>query len=265
MTPDRERLAAAFRVNRPTLASYLARLVARDDIAEELVQQTAVRALEQATLPEPPGELRAWLFRVATNLALDYLRKQSTWRETILDETRARAEGSEGFVAESRLLAGSAELKTIAKDHLAVCFACTARNLSPEESAALLLKEVHDFTFEEVARVMGATFGQVKGWIQSARGDLRAKYDATCALVTQQGVCFQCVELDRFFQADGGDPLAGTARDLDARIAVLKQRRDTPLGPWHRQMMRLVSEILDESPTSKADAGTARIDHSGRR
>ena len=251
MSEVRARLAAGFQAHRRDLAGYVTRLVAREDVAEELVQQAAVRALEQDALPESPQELRAWLFRVATNLAVDYLRKHGTWRETVLDDTRQRAEASAGFVAESRLLAGSAEMKAIAKDHLAVCFACTLRNLSAEESAALLLKEVHDFTVEEVARVMGATFGQVKGWIQSARAALRAKYDATCALVTQQGACFQCVELDSFFQAGRGDPLAGTARDVDARLAIVKDRRAAPLGPWHRQMMKLVGEVLDEGGSSE--------------
>lgn len=246
----REQVAATFQANRRVLAGYLTRLVVREDVAEELVQQAAVRALEQQTLPEDAGELRTWFFRVATNLALDHLRKHGTWREGVLDDTRGRAEGDAGFVAESRLLAGSPEMKTIAKDHLAVCFACTLRNLRHEESAALLLKEVYDFTVEEVARVMGASFGQAKAWIQSARAQLKAKYDTSCALVTQEGVCFQCVELDRFFQADRGDPLAGTERDVSARLLIVRERRDAPFGPWHRQMMRLVEDVLGDGPVN---------------
>lgn len=252
MRLDREQLAEGFQAHRRALAGYVTRLVMREDVAEEIVQQAAVRALEQEDLPQEPGELRAWLFRVATNLAVDHLRKHSTWREGILDEVRERAEANVGFVAESRLLAGSAEMKAIAKDHLAVCFACTLRNLSAQESSALLLKEVYEFTVEEVARVMGATFGQVKAWIQSARDALRTRYGTSCALVMQQGVCYQCVELDRFFQAGAGNPLEGTAGDLDARLAIVRERRETSLGPWHRQMMRLVAEILDESPPSPA-------------
>ncbi len=248
----REQIASAFQSNRRALAGYVARLVVREDIAEELVQQAAVRALEQESLPEDATELRAWFFRVATNLALDHLRKHSTWREGVLGETRGRAERDAGFVAESRLLSGSPEMKTIAKDHLAVCFACTIRNLRHEESAALLLKEVYDFTVDEVARVMGASFGQAKAWIQSARAQLKAKYDASCALVAQEGVCFQCVELDRFFQADQGDPLAGSERDVDARLAIVRERREVPLGRWHRQMMRLVEDVLDEGPSNRS-------------
>lgn len=216
----------------------------REDVAEELVQQAAVRALEQSELPTDPPAMRAWLFRVVSNLALDYLRNHGTCREGGLLDAKDRAQVDSGFLAESRLLAGSPELKTIAKDHLAVCFACTLRNLDPHESSALLLKEVYGFTVEEVARVMDATFGQVKGWLQSARGGLEARYAGSCALVAKDGACFQCVELDRFFKAGQGDPLAHTPRDLDARIELVRERKERPLGPWHRQMMRLIDDVL---------------------
>ena len=84
----RERVAATFQTNRKALAGYLTRLVVREDIAEELVQQAAVRALEQESLPADAAEMRAWFFHVATNLALDHLRRHSTWREGVLGETR---------------------------------------------------------------------------------------------------------------------------------------------------------------------------------
>ncbi len=239
----------AFRTNRRALVGYLTRMVVREDVAEDLVQHAIVRALEQERLPDEPSALRAWLFRVATNLALDHLKKHSTWRETVLDETRARASASAAFVAESRLLAGSAETRSIARDHLAVCFSCTSRNLQPQEAAALLLKEVYEFTNEETAEVLGASFGQAKAWIQAARAKLAARYAESCALVAKQGVCHQCTELDAFFLAHEGDPLAGTARDLDARLAIVRARRETPLGPWHRAMMRLVDEVLDTRPS----------------
>ncbi len=48
------------------------------------------------------------------------------------------------------------------------------------------------------------------------------------------------------FEAGQGDPLAGTGRDLDARLAVLRERPEAPLGCWHRRMMQLVDEVLEE-------------------
>ena len=94
---------------------------------------------------------------------------------------------------------------------------------------------------------MDASFGQVKGWIQSARKSLTERYAATCALVHQRGACFQCVELDAFIGAHQGNPLAGTQGMLDDRINILRSQREASLGPWHRQMMRLVDEVLDDS------------------
>ena len=190
-----------------------------------------------------PEGVRAWLFRAATNLAIDHLRRHSTWRENVLVETRERAIGDEAFVAESQLLRGSPETKAIAREHLAVCFACTLRNITPQHASALLLAEVYGFTVQEAAQILGASAGQTKSWIQSARAKLREKYQETCALVTKQGVCYQCTELSEFFTGRKEDPLDGTARDIDAHLAILRQHRDT-LGPWHRLMMRIVDDVL---------------------
>jgi len=230
---------------RPELASYLARMVVRGDIAEELTQQTALKMLQSPGLPTEPDGLRAWLFRVGTKLALDYLRRHSTWREHMLDSTRERMGCGQRSNAEGHAAPGSPEMKNVAREHLAVCFACTLRNLPATSASALLLKEVYGFTVAETARVLDARPTQVKNWIQDARSTLRSQYAKTCALVVQEGVCFQCVELDGFFEADGGDPLAGTDRGLDARLEILRQTREDALGPWQQVLMRLVEEVLD--------------------
>jgi RNA polymerase sigma-70 factor, ECF subfamily len=244
MSPDDR--AQRWQSHRDELLVYVSRLVVRQDVAEDLCQQAAVKMLEAARLPEKPEELRPWLFRVVTNLAIDHLRKHSTWREDLLLDTRDRARRDQAFVAASRLLKGSPETKSIAREHLAVCFSCTARNLRPQEAAALLLKEVCGFTNQEAADILSVSFAQAKNYVQEARASLSARYAASCALVTRQGVCFQCVELDEFFNGTRRDPLEGTSRDLDARLAVLREQGAARLGPWHQKMMQLVNEILGE-------------------
>jgi hypothetical protein len=129
---------------------------------------------------------------------------------------------------------------------VAVCFACTLRNLSPQESSALLLREVYDFTVEETASVMGVTFGPVKAWIQSARDAHRAVRRELRAR-RQAGSVLSVRRTRSGLRRAQGDPLVKTRRDVDARLVVLRARRDAPLGPWHRKMMRIVDEVLDES------------------
>ena len=58
-------------------------------------------------------------------------------------------------------------------------------------------------------------------------------------------VCHQCVELDGFFTGGTSNPLSATAGALDDRLSILRRERTTPLGPWHRRMLKLVDDILD--------------------
>lgn len=244
---DREARGEAFERSRAELVGYAMRMVLRHDVAEEIVQDAAVRLLQSETAFAGEAAMRPWLFRVVTNLAIDHLRRHSTWKELVLVDARERAEASPAFVAESRQLRGSPELAAIAREHLAVCFACTLRNLAPERAAALLLKEVHGFSTAEIAETLDVSAIHVKNSLQQARRTLEERYAHTCALVTKNGVCHQCVELDGFFNDERRDPLDGTARDLDARLAILRDTRERALGPWHRRMMRLIDDVLSGS------------------
>lgn len=123
-------------------------------------------------------------------------------------------------------------------------FSCSLRNLTPYEAAALLLKEVYEFSTDEAAQSLDATPVQVKNWLQRARRTLEARYARTCALVTKEGVCHQYVELDAFFNGQTRDPLEGTARDVEARLAVLRRDREASLGPWHRAMLRILDDVI---------------------
>jgi RNA polymerase sigma-70 factor, ECF subfamily len=231
---------------RKELITYVTRLLVRQDIAEELVQETAARWIAAPNVPTDIDGARAWLFRVATNLAIDHRRRHSTWRENILLDTRELAIKDEEFLRCSGRMAGSPELKAIAKQHLAVCFACTIRNFPTEQGVVLLLTEVNGFSLKETAEILGLGGGQVKHALQSARASLRRKYGSACRLIGKEGVCHQCVELGRYFNGCDDDPLDGTARDIDARLAVLREQKETALGPWHQLMMRLIDELLQD-------------------
>lgn len=235
-----------YRRFRRELTAYVTRLVLRPEVAQEIVQQSMVRWIEAGHHPADMDGARAWFFRVSTNLAIDYRRRHSTVSDRLLPEAKQRAAVDESFLDASRRLVGSPELKAIAREHLAVCFACTMRNLPDAQSAALLLVEVNDFSLERAAEVLDVNTVQVKNALQSARRTLREKYGATCRLVSKQGVCHQCVELGAFFNGVEEDPLVGSDRDLEARLRVLRDFKEAELGPWHQLMMRLVDEMLSD-------------------
>ena len=172
-------LASVFPGLRAELASYLRRLVVRPEVADELVQETALKYLEANIQSQTNEYLRPWMFRVATILALDHLRRHSTWREQMLVHTREAAVADDDFVAASGAMVGSAETSAIAREHLAVCLSCTMRLLPRHQAAALLLTEVYGFSLEESAGMLEASSTQAKNWLQAARRKLRDKYAST--------------------------------------------------------------------------------------
>lgn len=228
----------------PELNAYLCRLVVRPHVAEELTQTTFMRLFENGpAAPIGPHSTRAWLFRVATNLAIDELRRHSSWRENAVLDLRVVAESDPSFVALSEALVGTPETKTVAREHLTVCFVCTLKNLPEHKAAAFLLKEVHGFTLAEIADLLQATETQAKNWLQEARAHLRTRYEQTCALITKQGVCYQCVELGDFFHSGEGNPVSGASDHLDARVSILNELRSRPPGKWHSVLLKLLDDF----------------------
>jgi RNA polymerase sigma-70 factor, ECF subfamily len=152
-----------FETNRAQLLSYITRMVRQVPIAEELVQETALRGLEHlSSAPIESSECRKWLFRIATNLAIDHCRKKGPVSDSVLETARTLAERKPRFIELAQSLHGHPEMVSIAREHLVACFSCVLGRFVPEHAAALLLREVYDFSTQEIADILDATFAQVK-------------------------------------------------------------------------------------------------------
>jgi RNA polymerase sigma-70 factor (ECF subfamily) len=117
------------------------------------------------------------------------------------------------------------------------------RNLPPQQAATLLLKEVHDFSLQETAGLLNAGVPQAKNWLQDARAYMRRRYAQTCALIGKQGVCYQCVELAEFFQAQDKQPLPANTDDIESRLAIAREFHSRPWGAWHQMILRLIDTL----------------------
>ncbi len=120
--------------------------------AEDLAQDAMARAfVTLGQMGEPPPNPRAWLFRVASNLWLAGLRRRR--REEALDEH------------EEPSMTGDARATREAAGTL-------LGRLSPQERAAVVLKDVFDFSLEEIAEALSTTTGAVKAALHRGRGKL---------------------------------------------------------------------------------------------
>lgn len=132
--------------------------------AEDLSQETLTRAFAaMARLAEAPANPRAWLFRVATNAWIDQSRR-APYAESVASEAEPAANpGSEpGALRE-------------AASHLLV-------RLSPQERAAVVLKEAFGLTLEETADALGTSVGAIKAALHRGRDKLALEPVAAAAV-----------------------------------------------------------------------------------
>jgi RNA polymerase sigma-70 factor (ECF subfamily) len=117
------------------------------DLAEEVVQEALVQALEQWPFHGIPDNPRGWLFRVARNKAIDLLRRQSALRrkERDLEQQLRRRQQAD----DDRDPLEEADQED---EQLAMIFACCHPELPPEVRVALTLKAVSGFSVAEIAR-----------------------------------------------------------------------------------------------------------------
>ena len=124
--------------------TYLRRVTGDAAVADDLLQDTFCRFLT-AGPPETEFEaIRGWLFRVASNLAMDHFRRQGRAPRAIDDVEEPRATPHQPDV-----LAGRAMRETFAQ-------------LAPRERAVLWLAYVEDASHRDIAAAMGVREGSVR-------------------------------------------------------------------------------------------------------
>jgi RNA polymerase sigma-70 factor (ECF subfamily) len=151
-------LAAGWEAVRPELVGYLTRLVTRQDVAEELAQEAAARMLEAESAPRAAAGLRAWLFRVATNLAISRGRRTQTMLRHLPQLALLRHAAS----PERQVL--EAERDEALR---------TALGSLPLETRAAIVLASNGFTAREIGAALGRSEGAVRMLV--SRGRLRLR------------------------------------------------------------------------------------------
>ena len=156
---DADRL---FRTYNAQLVRYLTRRLGDSDLAEEVAQETFVRALRQNELQNE----RAWLFAVATNLVRDEARRTARQRKHLM----VLAEQERDSVFEPPLTtAETAHEAAIARQAL--------ESLAERDRLALLMRE-EGLNYEEIAAALELSVGSVGTTLARARRRLAETYES---------------------------------------------------------------------------------------
>ncbi len=144
MSPGRQELLEELR---PAAFSVAYRMLGSVAEAEDVVQESLLRVDHALTGGERIGSPRAYIVTIATRLAIDELRSARVRRERYVGEWLPEPL----VVDDADDPARHAEMA----DSLSLAFLVLLESLSPEQRAVLLLRDMFDYGYEEIAQVVG--------------------------------------------------------------------------------------------------------------
>ena len=177
---------------RKALLSYIYRMVTHRADAEDLMQDVLVRVLQSLPSYRGGSRFKTWVFGIATHVCLDHLRSKKRWRVEAQLEGEREAHANAGRVEGIAALMSSPDFVFEIREHIAFCFSCIGRTLTPEEQAAIMLREVLGFSNQEAAAMLELSEPVFRHRLSAARSTMIESYDGLCRLIDKTGACWQC-------------------------------------------------------------------------
>jgi len=150
------------------------RIVKNPAEAEDLTQDTFLRAYDRRETLRDPEAVRGWLYRIATHVCFDRLRRRN---QTVSMDSEEGA----GRVA-SAVATSPSGLEITERKETSACVQRCLDFLSDDYRAVILLREAHSLTAAEIAQLLGVSVATVKIRLHRARRRLQKVMEYGCAI-----------------------------------------------------------------------------------
>jgi RNA polymerase sigma-70 factor (ECF subfamily) len=164
------------RYARPVLG-FIYHLVGDRAHAEDLTQETFVRAYRKLSTVKEETRLSTWLFGIARNVVHEAIREKSRQRKIEMDEEAGVSIGTSTAGPYQQLVNGELQrairlaLQTLPEDHRLV----------------FVLKMFHNLSYDEIAQVTGSSVGKLKTDLHRARLEMRRRLQVWGATMEPRG------------------------------------------------------------------------------
>ncbi len=231
---DEPAFAALAERHRRELHVHCYRMLASFDEAEDAVQETFLKAWRGRSGFEGGSQFRAWLYRIATNVCLDMLRRSSRrtaassfaevpwlqpYPDLLLDQA---APGDE-----------QPEAVAIQRETISLAFLAALQVLPPRQRAALIARDVLGWPASETAAALGTSVAAANSALQRARATMqshlpprRADWSAREPSATERELLGQFIAAHERFDAEAAIAIA--ARDIRVTMPPLPYCFDGP-------------------------------------
>jgi RNA polymerase sigma-70 factor, ECF subfamily len=180
---DESEFTAAAEAHRAELRVHCYRMLGSFDEAEDLVQETLLRAWKHRGGFEGRSTLRAWLYKIATNACLDALdgRERRVLPHHVAPPSRATAEAPpisdvlwlQPFPDQLLPSYEEPEAAAVTKETIELAFLAAIQHLPPRQRAVLILRDVLGWPAKDTATLLEGSVASTNSALQRARTTLR--------------------------------------------------------------------------------------------
>jgi RNA polymerase sigma-70 factor (ECF subfamily) len=260
---DEPAFAALTERHRRELHVHCYRMLASFDEAEDAVQETFLHAWRGRSGFQGGSQFRAWLYRIATNVCLDMLRRGSRrsagtspaevpwiqpYPDLLLDQAAPSGEQPEAVAIE--------------RETISLAFLTALQALPPRQRAALIARDVLGWPASETASVLGTSVAAANSALQRARATMqshlppkRSEWSAPEPTATERALLQQFIEAHERLDAEAAIAIA--AKDLRITMPPFPMRFDgaQEIGPLMAEAAtmgewRLVPTWANRMPTA---------------
>lgn len=167
---------------------YVVSMIRDTAEAEDLTQETFIRAYRRRDSLRDEGAQTAWLYRIATHVCLDRLRqfaRRGPMESCIdLDDVEIAEPDTPSLQ------------QTIERDEMSTCVQSYLNRLPDNYRSVILLYDMHDLTAAEIANLLGESLAAVKIRLHRARLKLKAALQAGCDFSYDESNVLTCESKD---------------------------------------------------------------------
>jgi RNA polymerase sigma-70 factor (ECF subfamily) len=227
---------------RRQIKAHCYRMTASLHEAEDLVQETYLRAWRAFESFEGRGSLKSWLYQIATRVCLDAITQRKKVRRLLPKANFPPAtdvptgepptdiawlepypDSEVDNVADE---APNAEAQYVQGESVRLAFVAALQYLPARQRAVLLLIDVLGWSSAETASLIGSSTASVNSALQRARSTLASRYTPN-APIEPLRLHDQSTLLERYVRA-------WESKDLEGFVALLKEEATYAMPPWHQ-------------------------------
>ena len=157
---------------RPAIARYVGKMVRDGAEAEDLTQETFIRAFRQRDTLRDDAALLSWLYQIATHVCVDRLRQRARMQSKQNEQAVEELHVPDQRTPSALTVAQQGEMSGCVQQYVA--------RLSDEYRAVLLLHDVDGLTSGEISNLLGLPLTTVKMRLHRARRKLQDMLQKAC-------------------------------------------------------------------------------------